>query len=422
MPDTATLNAAAVLIASLLFLRWLIEATAELLNIVASRQPVPDEFADLVTEATHQKMVSQNRDHTIFGLQVGGVGLTITVALLVYGGFAWWDDWVRRLAWSSIGSGLLFLGGLAAASQLLAIPAALYRTYVIEERYGFNRTTLATFVLDRLKGALLAIVLGGGILALILWLLTVFSQWGWLYGWLALTIIELAMSVIAPWLILPMFNTFTPLPDGELKEQVTAFAQKVNFPFAGLYLMDGSKRSSRANAFFAGLGKKRRIVLFDTLVANHTTKELVAVLAHEVGHNRLHHIPKTLLTNFALNGLRFGLLGLFFTHPAWQVALGFAQPSAHLGLLLFGLLYSPLDLLLAFLQCGWSRHHEFEADAFAARTADPEALALALKKLSVDNLSNLTPHPFKVALSYDHPPVVQRIRLLTARSLSPGQQ
>lgn len=407
-------------VASLLFLNWLVETIADLLNLTSARQPIPEEFSDQVDEEMHSQMVNQNRDHTMFGLQMGGLQVTIVMALLIYGGFAWLDIRVRGLGYNNLIDGLLFFGILAAASQLIAIPAAAYRTFVIEARYGFNRTTLRTFISDRIKGYLLAVILGGGILALLLWLLGAFSHGGWLYGWLALTAIELIMIVVAPWLIMPLFNKFEPLPDGELKDKVAEYAHTQHFPFAGLFVMDGSKRSSRANAFFSGLGRKRRIVLFDTLIKNHTTDELLAVLAHEIGHNKRGHIPKTLLTGFLLNGLRFGLLGLFLNHPEWQTAFGFATPSTYIGLLLFGLIYSPVDLLLSFVQSGLSRKHEFEADAFAARTANAQALAEALKKLSVDNLSNLTPHPLKVALSYSHPPVIQRIRALAANNPTSG--
>ncbi|MFO7800793.1 MAG: M48 family metallopeptidase, partial [Desulfovermiculus sp.] len=329
------------------------------------------------------------------------------------GGLPWLDAWVRSMGLHPVLSGLIFLGLLGLASDLLFLPFQLYSTFVLEERFGFNRMDLSTFIKDKLKGFLLALLIGGPCLAAIILFLNAYPVWGWVWAWGGLSAVMIGVQYIAPTWILPLFNTFIPLEDGELKDKILEYARQSGVTIQDILVMDGSKRSAKSNAFFTGFGRKKRIALFDTLIAKHPPEELVAVLAHEVGHWKLRHVRKMLLLGLVKTGVLLGLLsGVIRFEPLFE-AFWLEQVSVHAGLVLFLLCYTPLSLLLSIGLNHLSRQHEFEADAFAAETTkQPDSLIQALKKLSKDNLSNLTPHPLKVSLEYSHPPVVGRIRAL----------
>ncbi|MGE4506202.1 MAG: M48 family metallopeptidase, partial [Desulfovibrionaceae bacterium] len=270
-----------------------------------------------------------------------------------------------------------------------------------------------TFALDRLKGWLLTALLGGALLAALLWFLGRAGPLAWVWCWLAVSGFSLAMALLGPTLLLPLFNRFTPLEPGTLREGIEAMAARAGFRLSGIFVMDGSRRSTKGNAFFTGIGPTRRIALFDTLVDAQSTEETVGVLAHEIGHSRLGHIRKRLLTGVLKTGALLWLVSLFLQRPELQMALGMSEPSVHAGLLLFGVLFTPLSLPLSMLSAAVSRHHEFEADAFAARlTGRPGALASALAGLAARNKTNLTPHPLEVWLHHSHPPVLQRLARL----------
>jgi STE24 endopeptidase len=308
--------------------------------------------------------------------------------------------------------GLVFGGILIVLSQLVGIPFSIYHTFVLEERYGFNKTTPKTFVIDILKGLLLTVLLGAPVFALILWIFSSVSL-AWLWAWGALAIIGLFIQFIAPVVILPLFNKFTPLEEGELRSKIENFAVAQKFKLSGVFKIDGSKRSTKSNAYFTGFGKTKRIALFDTLIEKHTVGELVAVLAHEIGHCKRGHIKKGMVISLASSLLMFFILSLFITQQGLYTAFGIEGTPLYAGFIFFGFLYTPISMILGIAGSILSRKHEFEADAFAAETTgQPTALIDALKKLSVDNLSNLTPHPLKVFLEYSHPPVLERIKVL----------
>jgi STE24 endopeptidase len=292
-------------------------------------------------------------------------------------------------------------------------PFNLYATFVIEERFGFNKTTWKTYGLDLLKSALLSILLGGPLLAGILAFFEYAGHAAWIYCWIIVVIYMVIIQFIAPTWIMPLFNKFTPLMEGELKSAILSYARSIQFPLKAVYVMDGSKRSSKSNAFFTGFGKHKRIVLFDTLIAKHSVPELVAVLAHEMGHYKKKHIFQGMLINVLQTGIMFFLLSLFISYSGLFQAFYMNQPSVYAGLIFFGMLYAPIDFFMGLLIQAVSRKNEYQADAFAVETTgNANAMIDTLKKLSVHNLSNLLPHPFYVLLNYSHPPVLQRIEAI----------
>lgn len=380
------------------------------LNLQALSQKVPNEFEGVYDEDTYAKSQKYTRVNTKFGFITGTFDLLLLLIFWFAGGFNWLDQWARGFEFGVIGTGLIFIGALVLAKIVISLPFSIYSTFVIEERFGFNKTDAKTFTADRLKGLLLSILIGAPLLAGIIAFFEYGGTWAWLYAWLAVTTFSLVMQYIAPTWIMPLFNKFEPLEDGELRQAIEAYAETVNFPLQGIYVMDGSKRSSKSNAFFTGFGKNKRIALFDTLIENHTTEELVAVLAHEIGHYKKKHIVKNMTISILHTGIMFALLSIFLQVPALFDAFFMEQMSVYAGLLFFGMLYSPVETLLGIGMQMMSRKHEYEADEFAAKTiSESEEMVNVLKKLSKDNLSNLTPHPFYVFLNYSHPPVLRRI-------------
>jgi STE24 endopeptidase len=339
--------------------------------------------------------------------------LLILLAFWFSGGFNWFDQVVTGWNFVPVVTGLRYIGILLFAYSLIKLPFDIYSTFVIEERFGFNKTTRRTFLLDMLKGFILALLLGGLLLAGILALFQYVGIYAWVYCWAAVVIFSLAMQYVAPTWIMPLFNKYTPMAEGELKEAILKYTGSVNFPIKNIFVMDGSKRSSKSNAFFTGFGRNKRIALFDTLIAQHSVPEMVAVLAHEVGHYKKKHILQGMIISIVHTGVLFFLLSLFLTSPGLYQAFGIGYQPIYAGLLFFGLLYTPIELVLSVVMQMLSRKNEYEADRFAAETIDePNNLIVALKKLSATNLSNLTPHPFYVFLNYSHPPLLQRIQAI----------
>ena len=331
----------------------------------------------------------------------------------LFGGFNWLDELVRGWEFHVIVNGILYIGLLGLAYMVISLPFSIYKTFVIEAQFGFNKTTWSTFVLDRVKALGLAIVLGAPLLAAILAFFEYAGDLAWLYAWVAVTIVSLAIQFIAPTWIMPLFNKFTPLEQGELRDSILEYAASVRFTVNNILVMDGSKRSSKSNAFFTGFGKNKRIALFDTLVDNHTVPELVAVLAHEIGHYKKKHIIQAMVVS-SVNGLIvFFLLSIFLKSEGLFDAFLMDEMSVYAGLLFFGLLYTPVDIVLSMALQYVSRRHEYEADRWSVETyGRPDELSSSLKKLSQDNLSNLGPHPFYVFLNYTHPPLKERIRAI----------
>ena len=410
------MNGYLVAVLGLLIAEYLLQGGVDLLNIKGLRTTIPGEFEGWYDAEKYAKSQRYLVDGTRFDLLSSSIQLPVTILFILAGGFAWADRLARAAGWGVVGTGLLFAGVLLLLSQAFKLPFRLYETFVLEERYGFNRTTPATFAADLAKGLLLSALIGGPVFGGLVWFFSRAGDRAWLYSWLAVTAVQFLLIYIAPVFIMPLFNRFTPLADGELKEAIAGYARGQGVSLRGIFTMDGSKRSTRSNAYFTGFGRWRRIVLFDTLIEKHTVPELVSVLAHEVGHYKLRHIHRMLAAAILSTGLMFFILSLFISRPGLYAAFRLemtpidGRPPVYAGLILFGFLYTPISLLLGLAQNWLSRRHEFQADAFATRTAGrPDAMIDALKKLSVDNLSNLTPHPMKVFLEYSHPPVLERI-------------
>ncbi len=407
------LNGYLIFILAVLILSWILDLAIEILNLRALKPDLPAEFQGWYDAGKYATSQQYLRDTTIFGCIADTFFLILTVAFILLGGFNAVDGIARSAGFGEIPTGLFFAGILLLAADSIHIPFSAYATFVIEERYGFNKTTLQVFIVDHLKGWLLAAAIGGPVLALVLWFFQKTGPLAWLWCWAAVTVIQIVLMFFAPAVIMPLFNKFTPLADGELKEAIERYAREQQFKMQGIFTMDGSRRSTKSNAFFTGFGRFRRIVLFDTLIAQHSADELVAILAHEVGHYKKRHIIRMLAMSIVTSGIMFYILSLFLNNPSLSAAFGMEHTSLYATLFFFGFLYTPIEMLLGIGANILSRRHEFEADDFAARTVkSPETLVTALKKLSVDNLSNLTPHPAKVFLEYSHPPVLERIQSL----------
>lgn len=406
---------AAVILATLLG-TFLLRLTADLLNLRALSPELPPELQDVFDADKYRRSQEYTLARTRFGIFASTFDLGVLLVFWFSGGFDVLDTHLRLLELPQILTGLLYAGLLGAGLELLSLPFSLYHTFVIEEQFGFNRTRLGTFLRDRLKGWVLAAVLGGGLLAGLLALLTYAGPLAWLYCWAGFVVFMLALQYVAPTWLMPLFNKFTPLQDGELKEAILRFTRTVQFPLGGIYVIDGSRRSSKANAFFTGFGKNRRIALYDTLIGQHTVAELIAILAHEIGHYKKKHILRGMVFGVCQAGLFLWLLSLFIGSEGLAAAFYMKQASIYAGIIFFALLMTPLHFLTSLVGNMLSRHAERQADRFAAEaTGDPAALQGAIKKLAAANLSNVTPHPLYVLLNYSHPPILHRLRLL-ARS------
>ncbi|TKB23616.1 M48 family metallopeptidase [Desulfopila sp. IMCC35006] len=392
---------------------YLLELIVSLLNITALDPALPKEFAATYNEQEYQKSQEYTRATTSFSLVENSYSTIITVLFLLFGGFNYIDIWVRSFNYGQIVTGLLFIGTLGFLTFVTHLPFSIYSTFVLEERFGFNRTSLQTFILDICKGGLLSIVLGAPILALVLWFFMYAGVYGWLYCWLGVVLFSLVLQFLAPVLIMPLFNKFSPLEDGPLQDRILDYAKQEHFKLQGIFTMDGSKRSSKLNAFFTGFGRFRKIVFYDTLLDKLNDSEIIAVLAHEMGHFKLKHVIKMILASIVQTGIMFYLLGIFLSNSEISSAFRMQHTSVYSSLLFFGFLYSPINLLVSIIFHFFSRKNEFAADRYAAQsTGVPEFLVSSLKKLSQANLSNLTPHPTMVFLHYSHPPVLQRIEKL----------
>jgi len=395
----------------------LLDVLVNWLNVRQLTTRLPSEFEGYYDAVRYQKAQDYLCANTWFAMIKAVIFTALIVAFILTGGFALVDQAARHFQAGPIVTGLIFAAILMVPIFFIQLPFSAYETFVIEERYGFNRMTVGTFVLDLLKSVALVGVLGALALALVLWFFEKSGSWAWVYAWLGLFGFQLFLAFIAPVAIMPLFNKFVPLPQGELRQAIETYARSQDFKMQGVYAMDGSKRSSKANAMFTGFGRFRRIVLYDTLIQKHTVPELVSVLAHEIGHYRRRHIIKFLLISLVSSGLMFFILSLMIRAPMLFQAFGVAKPSVYAGIVFFGLLYTPIDMTLSVFGNWMSRHFEYEADAFAVATGNqPESMITALKKLSVDNLSNLTPHPLKVFFDYSHPPVLQRIEAIRRQS------
>ena len=409
------MNIYAVIILVTILIGFILNIITDLLNLEALRNELPEEFKDVYDAEKYSKSQEYTRTNTKFGFITTTFGLIVTLIFWFSGGFNYLDQIIRGWGLHHIWTGLIYIGILILFKALLSLPFSIYSTFVIEEKFGFNKTTPATFVLDLLKGILLSIILGGPLLVAILAFFNYAGAVAWLYCWAGTTLFILCVQYIAPTWIMPIFNKFTPLEEGELRSSIEKYAESVRFSLKGVFVMDGSKRSTKSNAFFTGFGKNKRIALFDTLIEKNSTDELVAVLAHEIGHYKKKHILKSMIISILHMGVMFYLLSIFLNHQGLFDAFYMEHSSVYAGLIFFGMLYTPIELILSIFMHIFSRKNEYEADQFAAKTIEkPNSMIQALKNLSASNLSNLTPHPFYVFLNYSHPPVLQRIEAIRA--------
>ncbi|OBQ51705.1 M48 family metallopeptidase [Halodesulfovibrio spirochaetisodalis] len=397
---------------------WGLETWVSKLNMQSLGQPIPEAFEHAIDAQKYARSQKYTRKKNALSTASGFVNVAAIVLCLFLGIFNVFNEWAYAISDNNILQGLAFLGIVSLASMLLSLPFSIYGTFVIEEEFGFNRTTPKLFIADRIKGILLSIVIGAPLAAGVLWFFQTFPTYGWLIAWGFATAFIFAVQYVAPIWIMPLFNKFTPLEDGDLRQAIENFAQRNGFNISGIYIIDGSKRSSKANAFFTGFGKQKRIALFDTLVNSMSTAEIVGVLAHEIGHCKLNHIKRMFITSIATTGITFFCLSLVLGYQPLYATFHVEQMTIAVGIVLFNFLYTPLSLLLTIFASYQSRKYEFEADAFAAKTTKtPWELSNALIKLSVNSLSNLTPHPAYVFLHYSHPPVVERIKALNNISI-----
>lgn len=391
---------------------YLFDQILDYINLKAQRKDIPAEVEGFYNYEKYQKSLDYQKDKTRFSFITSGFSFLLSLGMLVGGGFGWLDGLLRPHISSEIILALVFFGTIMIVSDILTIPFQWYSTFVIEEKYGFNKTTIKTFITDKLKGYLLGALIGGALLSILIYLVNTIGPNFWIWFGLLAAVFTLLVNMFYTSLILPMFNKLTPLAEGELKTTIEGFAKKVNFPLDNVFVMDGSKRSAKANAFFSGIGKKKKIVLYDTLINNHTKEELVAVLAHEVGHFKKKHIIWSYLISIIQIFFVLFILSKMVFNDNLSIALGGSQQALHLNLIAFGILFSPISGITGLLMSMLSRKNEFEADAYAKETFDGNALSNALKKLSVDSLSNLYPHPAYVFFHYSHPPLLQRLEAL----------
>ncbi|MCD9014514.1 M48 family metallopeptidase [Parachryseolinea silvisoli] len=382
------------------------------LNLRAQRATLPDEIAAFYDRDKYVNSLAYHRALTRFSFLTEALAFLVSAGMLLTGGFGWIDAQLRPFFPNEIVLALVFFSVIALASDILTLPFQWYSTFVIEARYGFNKTTVRTFILDKLKGYLLGGLLGGLLLTALIYLVQILGPSFWLWFAVLATVCVLFINLFYTSLILPLYNKLTPLPEGSLKTAIETFARKVDFPLDNIFVIDGSKRSSKANAFFSGIGKKKKIVLYDTLLQQHTEEELVAVLAHEVGHFKKKHIVWSLVLAVVQIFFTLYVLSWMISSEALSLALGGSQQAIHLNLIAFATLFSPVSAVTGLLMSMYSRKNEFEADAYARATYDGPALMAALKKLSVENLSNLYPHPLYVFFHYSHPPLLQRLAAL----------
>lgn len=402
------------LILFILILEFLVESYLDYLNAKSFSKPIPPELEDVFDAEEYARSQAYKKTNYNFGLLTSSFSLLVILSFLSLGGFQWIDQTVRGITEQPIGMALLFFAVIMLGSDILMTPFSYYKTFVIEEKFGFNKTSRKLFLVDKFKGWIMLAIIGGAILSLVIW----FFQWAgagfWLYAWGLIAVFTVFMNLFYSRLIVPLFNKQTPLEDGSLKEKIQAYAQKVGFELQNIFVIDGSKRSTKANAYFSGFGKEKRVTLYDTLINDLEEEEIVAVLAHEVGHYKRRHIIANLSVSLLLTGFTLFLLSLFINNPEVSRAIGVEIPSFHAALIGFGLLYSPVSQITGLAMNYMSRQFEYQADHYARETLDAKPLISSLKKLSRNNLSNLTPHPAYVFMHYSHPPLVARVRRLGA--------
>jgi STE24 endopeptidase len=400
------------IIIGILIFDYLLEQTLDYLNATRRNANLPEKLKGIYNEEKYRQSQEYDKANHKFSMVTSTFNLLVLLLFLSFSGFAYVDEIARSITSNTIFIALLFFGIIMFASDIINTPFSIYDTFVIEEKFGFNKTTPKIFIADKLKGWLITAIIGGGLLALIIWFYQQTGRYFWIYAWVLVSLFTIFMTMFYTSLLLPLFNKLKPLEDGELKTQITTFCKKVDFQLDNVFVMDGSKRSSKANAFFSGLGKKKKIVLFDTLIDELSPEEIVAVLAHEIGHYKKKHTLISVISSVLQTGITFYILSLFVDNPVLSRALGAEEASFHLGLVAFGFLYGPISTLMGLFMNIISRKNEYAADQFAAENFNGKYLQNALKNLSVNNLSNLTPHPAYVFVHYSHPPLLKRLQFI----------
>ncbi len=405
------------LIIGLLFGEYAFSIFTEYLNIKNLSPLLPNEFKGFYNDLKYQKSQAYLKENTGFEFISSSFMLAFTITFILTGGFNYLDMFSRNFGYGEIITGIIFSLVLKFLMDIIDLPFDIYDTFIVEKKYGFNKMTPLTFFIDFLKDWLLTILIGAPILAAIFYIFISLDKNAWLYVWLFIVLTQLILAFLSPIIILPLFNKFTPLEPGELKDEIEDYAKTHNFKMKGIFIMDGSKRSSKTNAFFTGFGRFRRIVLYDTLIAKHTTEELVSVLAHEMGHYKKKHMLIFMGISFASLGLMLFILSLFISNTQLFAAFKMDNISVYAGIIFFGFIYSPINFILGIFTNYLSRKQEKEADRYAIKTYQkPSAMINALKKLTVENLSNLKPHPLKIFIHYSHPPVLERIKFINSLS------
>ena len=401
-------------IIAILVIEFCIETILDFLNSKRYNDPIPEELSDVFDAGEYKKSQEYKKTNYKFGLLTSTFSIVLTRGFLFFGGFEWLDTIARSVADNTIVIALVFFAMIMIGSDVITMPFGYYKTFVIEEKFGFNKTTKTTFFLDKLKGYAMMAIIGGGITALIIW----FFEWAgtnfWIYAWALVGLFTLFMNLFYSRLIVPLFNKQKPLEAGTLKSKIEGYAHKVGFEIKNIFVIDGSKRSTKANAYFSGFGQEKRVTLYDTLINDLDEDEIVAVLAHEVGHYKRHHIIFNIVVSILLTGFTLFLLSLFINNPEVSKAIGVSKPSFHAALIGFGILYSPISEITGLIMNYLSRKFEYQADDFAKNTFAAKPLITSLKKLSKNSLSNLTPHPAYVFMHYSHPPLIARVRNLKA--------
>ena len=403
-----TSDALFYIIISILIISFIIDKVLDALNAKHYKDPIPPELSDVYEEEDYLRSQHYKKTNDRFSSITSLISLIVTLFFFYLDGFAFVDEWARKFSDNTIIIALMFFGSIMFASDLLSTPFSYYHTFIIEEKFGFNKTTLKTFFMDKIKGWLMSAVLGGLLLSIIIWLYESVGRNFWLYAWVIIAVFIVFMNMFYARLIVPLFNKQTPLSNGSLKNKIEDYAKKVGFKLDKIVVIDGSKRSTKANAYFSGFGSEKRVTLFDTLIMDLEEEEIVAVLAHEVGHYKRKHILFNLIISILIMGFTFWLLSLFIGNPILSEALNVASPSFHIGLIAFGILYSPISELTGLIMNFISRIFEYQADNYAKETFDAAPLISGLKKLNKNSLSNLTPHPAYVFVYYSHPTLLQR--------------
>lgn len=405
-------NAPFMLIVLIIMFNFVLERVLDFLNSNYWSDKLPAELSDVYESEKYTRSQQYKRINDKFSLLTNTFSFLVVTSMLFFHVFGYFDTVARSINSNPIIVTLLFFGMVMFASDIINTPFALYDTFVIEEKFGFNKTTIRTFITDKLKGWLLSGLIGGGLLALITWFYGIAEQQFWLYAWGAITLFMIFITMFYSSLIVPIFNRQTPLEEGPLKEAISEFSRKAGFQLKNVFVIDGSKRSTKANAYFTGLGSKKRIVLYDTLIQDLTTEEIVAVLAHEIGHYKRKHTLSGMVLSVVQTGITLYVFSLFTVNPMLSEALGARVQGFHLALMAFGVIYSPFSTMVGLSMNALSRKNEYQADQFAKDYQLDQPLISALKKLSRNNLSNLTPHPAYVFFHYSHPTLLQRIRNL----------